>query len=511
MPDGIELEADLYEPVFSQAGESPRLTLLVHGCYGRGFVFALVNARLYAARGFRVLFVSTRGTFGSGGGPFEPCRAEPRDSQAVVEWMRAQPWYPGSFATFGGSYLAHSQWALLKNPPKDCVASVILSGFYDFHHFHWGTGSFNLDRVDWTYQLAHQEDPGWIPAPFRAMFATKLLRSAKETVPLIEGAESSWAIRQPTLAKAMLTPDPLDPYWTALRHTDALERVNHPVFLMTGWYDIFLEQVVHQFERLHARGRDVRLVIGPWTHEGACGNYSIPDILKYLDSHSTSGTRKQEPPSACIYVTGVNEWRTMSRFPPETTRPRTLFLHDDKSLGQEKLAESAAATSFTFDPANPTPTVGGPLLIGASGCVNDTIYASRPDVLVFTTSPLEEDLEIMGRPSVQLAHSSDIPFIDLFIRISEVDARGVSYNITEGYQALDPDRDSAPIQLELLECAHRFLKGTQLRLIIAGGSFPSYARNLGTPGLRTTGKTMRSARHTLRLASGGCRLTLPTV
>ena len=99
MRDGVELAADLYQPVSNPVG-----TILVRGPYGRSTLMALPMARIFAARGYNALFVSCRGTFGSGGA-FFPMVSEVDDGHDVVAWMRDQPWYTGRFATVGGSYL----------------------------------------------------------------------------------------------------------------------------------------------------------------------------------------------------------------------------------------------------------------------------------------------------------------------------------------------------------------------------------------------------------------------
>lgn len=104
--DGVDLAADLYQPDSDAVG-----TLLVRGPYGRFLPQALGFARVFAARGYNVLFVSSRGTFGSGG-TFYPMKSEADDGHDVVGWMVDQPWFSGTFATLGGSYLGHTQWAL---------------------------------------------------------------------------------------------------------------------------------------------------------------------------------------------------------------------------------------------------------------------------------------------------------------------------------------------------------------------------------------------------------------
>jgi hypothetical protein len=114
---------------------------------------------------------------------------------------------------------------------------------------------------------------------------------------------------------------------------------------------------------------------------------------------------------------------------PPVSEERAFYLHDDKTLGVQAPAADSPPASFTYDPHDPTPAVGGPRMV-RGGRVDDSVYASRSDVLVYTSAPLKEDMEVMGKPVIQLAHSTDVPYADLWIRLSEVDADGVSHNLT---------------------------------------------------------------------------------
>ncbi len=153
--------------------------------------------------------------------------------------------------------------------------------------------------------------------------------------------------------------------------------------------------------------------------------------------------------------------------------------------------------------------MGGPLL-GLRGVKDDTELGERADVATWTTDVLDEDLEVLGAPTVELFHDRDNPHADLFVRISEVGADGRSHNVTEGYRRLDPDRAPGPVTLELRPMAHRFVAGTRLRLLVAGGSHPQFARNLGTGDNPGTGVELRAVRHTVHHGLGGrSRLVLP--
>jgi putative CocE/NonD family hydrolase len=295
-----------------------------------------------------------------------------------------------------------------------------------------------------------------------------------------------------------------DPYWEPMRHPLALERARIPILLHSGWQDLFLQQTIEQYARLHARGVDVALTIGPWTHTEVIGKGAtilIPEALDWLGA-KLRGEPLRRAQRVRVQVTGTGHWRESDAWPPPT-RELALHLRPGGGLGEATAGEA----SFTFDPAAPTPAVGGPLLENG-GYVDDSSLAARPDVLAFTGSPLESAVEVQGAPVVELAHRSDNPHADLFVRISEVDSAGRSRNVTEGYRRLDPDRDqNAPVRLPLLPIAHRFEAGSRVRVLIAGGCYPQFWRNLGTDENPGTGTKLLPSRHTIAL--GPSRVVLP--
>ena len=506
MTDNVELAADFYQPVLTGTSRLSGL-LLVQTCYGRHDGMAIFNARIYAARGYQVLLVSSRGTFGSGG-QFDPGRNEQSDSQDIVRWMRAQQWYPGNFATCGASYLGYSQWALLHDPPEDCVAAVIPAGMHDLGLQYWGSGSLLLQRVQWSDMIAHQEDPAiGLFAMVRALanvMPSSALRPVLEGLPLLDSVKDHFAGRAPWIEDVMTRDDLNDSYWKPTQHEAALERVKVPILLVNGWHDLFSRQAqtFDAYRRLKERDCPVALTVGPWSHVEASGLKTIPYIMGFLDSH-VARNKAEEPFNARIFVTGAQDWREMDSWPPASV-PFTTYLHGDGSLDRTGLPADGSSSSFTYDPADPTPTV-------EPGKDDIAVLGGRTDVLVYTSNPLDSDKEVMGQPVIQLAHSSDIPYVDLLVRLSELDpVTGVARSIAERFQALDPSRDSSPIQVPLSDCAHRFKRGNCIRLTVAGGSFPMYARNLGIEGNRTMGSTMRPACHTVSYSAGLSFLTLPT-
>jgi uncharacterized protein len=503
--DGSTLAADHYVPAGEAVG-----TLLVRGPYGRGFPFNQLYARPYAARGYHVLFVSSRGTAASDG-DFDPMRTERDDGRDVVAWLIRQPWFTGTFATIGPSYLGYTQWTLLEDPPPEMAAAVITVGPHDFARHSWGTGALNLDLVGWSdmvSRLPRTDKPSLGAAISQVVTGPaqkRALRPVFTDLPLAEAGERAYAGRARWFRDRVTRPDiDGDPYWAPMRHPAALERAGIPILLHSGWQDLFLGQTLQQFARLSARGVDVALTVGPWTHTEVIGKGAtvlIPEALDWLGA-KLRGEPLRRARRVRVEVTGTGAWRELDAWPPPT---RNLALHLRPGGGLGEATPGSAA--FTFDPASPTPAIGGPLLDGG-GYVDDSALATRADVLAFTGAPLSVATEVQGTPVVELAHHTDNPHADLFVRVSEVSAAGRSRNVTEGYRRLDPSRDQeAPVRLELLPTAHRFAAGSRIRVLIAGGCYPQFGRNLGTeenPGL---GTKLVPSRHTLTL--GPSRLLLP--
>jgi putative CocE/NonD family hydrolase len=233
----------------------------------------------------------------------------------------------------------------------------------------------------------------------------------------------------------------------------------------------------------------------------------MPEIFEFLDEYVSRRRKDHRSLAVKVFVTGAEEWRELPSWPP-VTEHKTFFLQGDKRIVSHPQSEESSPAVFIFDPTNPTPTMGGGRL-SDGGRVDDSAYCSRSDVLVYTSESLTEEVELMGKPVVQLLHSTDIPYADLWVRLSEVDTQGISHNIVETFEVLDVKREDDMVSLELQDCAHVFKTNTRIRLIIAGGSFPLMARNLGVEGNRTLQAEMKSVTHTVRHENGASKLILP--
>ena len=476
--DGTVLLADHYLPITSQ----PAATVLVRCPYGRGLPFSLLEAQLVAERGFHVLLQSCRGTFGSGG-HFEPMRGEARDGQDTVAWLRGQSWFDGRLATFGASYLGFVQWALALDPPPELVAAVVYVGPHDFSRAAYRNGAFDLyNFLSWSDLIVHQERVNPLTGIVRTVTADRRLRPALDQAPVTTGARGLLGTEAPWFETWLEHPELTDPFWAPLQCGAALQRISVPTLLVGGWQDLFLEQTLEQYRALAARGVPTRLILGPWAHVDAAvrSGPAFAESLAWLDRHVGQEPEDPKPGhSARSWVGGTREWREITDWPPAGPAPRRWYLGPDGTLATHEPA-SGADVSFGYDPADPTPSVGGATLSLAAAVRDNRPVEQRPDVLVFTSEPLDEPVEVTGDVTAELQVTRDNPNADLFVRLCDVDPRGRSRNVCDGIIRLTgADPLTRAVRVSLIGAAHRFGRGHRLRLQVAGGAHPRFARNPG--------------------------------
>ncbi|BCK67731.1 hydrolase [Streptomyces libani subsp. rufus] len=501
--DGSLLRTDHYFP--RTKGDFP--TLLVRSPYGRGLPWSPLFGVLFAEQGFHVVLQSCRGTAGSGG-RFDLWCNEAADAQAAVSWLRQQPWFTGNLGTIGPSYLGYVQWALALDPPPELKAMVIQVGLHDPHAlFHTG-GGFLLENalavgVGMTYQ--HQ---GMLPLARRALRLQRRLREITGARPLRRAYESALG-EVPWLDGAMTHPDADDPYWDGASVAEAAERLSVPTCLIAGWHDALAGQNFEQFARLRRAGCESSLLVGPWTHTSAMQQgwpVVFAESLAWLRAHLCDDPAGLRPTPVRVHVGGEDAWRDLDDWPPNAATTAWFAGENGALSGQSPVAEGPLA-SFRYDPADPTPSVGGPLLSRASGARDNGTLEARDDVLTFTGPPLTEPVDVLGPVSARLRIATDTGHAEVFARLCDVDARGRSTNVCDGLMRV---RTSGVIPSEVTVAmgatAHRFAAGHRIRLQISGGAHPRYARSPGT------GETSVEATHLqpvhLTVYSGSA-LTLP--
>lgn len=503
MRDGVVLRADVLHPGAPALG-----TVLLRSPYGFDPVNGSLYGGLFAARGYRVIQARVRGTFGSGGGPFYPMRHEAADAADTVAWLREQPWFDGRFATMGGSYLGFTQWALLVDPPPELVTAIIQVGPHDFRDGMYEGGAAELSTwVGWADAVTHQEQHSLLGNALRVFTGTRREGPALWHLPMAAAVDGLCQGQAPWFRDFATHRDPADPFWAPLQLGAALDRVQVPVLLQGGWQDLFLRQTLAQYQHLSGRGLDVALTVGPWTHADfatKAAGLITNEMLGWLGQHLAGTGAWMRATPARLYVTGAEEWRDLRTWPP-AGQDHVFYPEPDGQLSTEAASADAEPATFRYDPADPTPTIGGRALVPPMGYADDSALAGRSDVLAFTGAPLTVPVEVHGTPVAELAHHTDRP-ADLFVRISEVDPRGKSRNVSDGFRRLDPDHRDGVVRVELDPVAHRFAAGNRIRLLVAGGSFPRWERNLGTGEPAGTSVAVAPSHHRIDLAGSALRL-----
>jgi uncharacterized protein len=500
--DGSTLLTDHYLPVTGQPGPA----VLLRSPYGRGFPWDTLYGLAFAEQGFHVIIQSCRGTGGSGG-TFRWCHDEGADGLAAVAWLRRQKWFNGRLGTVGPSYFGYTQWALAAEAPPELKAMVVQVGMHRPYDGFYPGGVFALD----TALIGGIGTAYWQRGMLRmAAAATRFQlrrRRITRTLPLTSAFTGAFGDRLPVMLEWLSHTEPGDPYWQDIDLSPDLGKVTVPTALAGGWYDIMLDQTVAAYRALRANGQEVSLLIGPWTHTSMMnegGTAVFGDAFAWLRGHlcgdpadggpadggpADGSPADGGPAPVRVYVGGCGQWRNLPDWPPPSPG-QAWYLHGDLHLGPEPAGESRP-TTLRYDPAHPTPAVGGQVLSYKPGPQDNNALEARPDVLTFTSPPLAAPLEIIGTVRVDLQLHVSYRHAHVFARLCDVDPRGRSRNVCDSIHRLSlaAAGDGSAVVV-LSPAAYRFAAGHRLRLQLSGGAFPRFARNTGTDEPLATGTLM---------------------
>jgi putative CocE/NonD family hydrolase len=490
MPDGVSLVGDLYRPADATG---PLPVVLIRCPYprsGLGWILASPLAR----HGFQVLVQSTRGSFGSGG-QFRPFRHERADGLATVDWVREQPWCDGRIATTGPSYLGHTQW-MVAGHTDVVAASPHITAARMTDTFYPGGAPTLLNGLAWSATLGNQEsDVPLLPHPLRQRRLRRALRRMPLQAADLDVAGAPVAFWRDFTGHG----EPDDDFWEAT-YADRTRAVP-PVNMVTGWWDLFVHAQMRDFQDLREAGVDARIVVGPWLHAASDElREMLRTDLAFLDHHLRGGP---EPEGARVrlYLMQADQWLEFDAWPPPA-RATSLYL----AAGVLGTGPGTGSSAFVYDPSDPTPARGGPLLQKPGEQTDQRAVESRSDVLVFTGPELVADLDVVGPVTARVFVRPELEHADVYLRVCDVDERGASRNVVDGIRRLDPRTVPAKdvtvgedgvlaVDLELFPTAYRFRAGHRIRVQVAGGAFPRFARNTGTGepfGLATTGLRCRT-------------------
>ena len=287
-------------------------------------------------------------------------------------------------------------------------------------------------------------------------------------------------------------PDADDPFWEPLRMTAALDRCEVPVLLLSGWQDLFLDQTIDAVPASarprRRRGDDHRAVDPRHMVDQGGRRRGRRDAGVARRSPGRAADAAAAEPGARLTSTS-HGWVDLPDWPPATGEARAVpaaggRLAADAATGRRRRRRPSA-----IDPADPTPTIGGRLLSRDGGYRDDTALANAPTSSASPASRWPPTCTSSATPVVELAHESDNPHNDLFVRISEVDARGPLPQRQRRIPPACAAPDPAPSASNSTRSPTGSAPGSRIRVLVAGGSHPRFARNLGTGEPPITGTT----------------------
>ena len=257
--------------------------------------------------------------------------------------------------------------------------------------------------------------------------------------------------------------------------------------------------MLEDYRRLRAAGVPTRLVVGPWTHPTLDPTVVQPESLAWFDTHLKGLPAPRREGNVRVFVGPDAGWRELPDWPPRAATQR-WWLQPEGRLATAPPPDSAP-DRYTYDPADPTPAFGGTSLRMAphSGPVDNRPLEARADVLVYTSEPLAEPLEVVGPVAAELFVRSSTPHTDFFVRLCDVHPDGRSINVCDGLSRLRPGAPAAgadgglALRVPLWDTAYRFAPGHRLRVQVSSGAHPRFVRNLGSGEPLATARTLVAA------------------
>jgi uncharacterized protein len=560
MRDGVLLRADVYRP--SGAGRYP--ILLQRTPYSKRTERSEPGFRFLASRGFVVVVQDTRGRYMSDGVAVP--HDEAQDGVDTVAWVRTLPYGNGKVGMFGGSYLATTQLLAATLRPQGLLALFPSGSYNSRYDMVFQGGAFYLnDGLSWS--LGQAADVR------RRTFTPDVVRDGEIGLTADErrAFAERWLWHVPLKSMDVLelhrfSPGYMDllnhpsygPFWDRFNIEARYGEFQVPALHLTGWYDTLLNGTLRNFTGLRAHAgteqarRFQKLIVGPWTHSdptpqstrigdvdfgpaaGISGRELGANWFDYWlagpESASAEAQAMVEGPPVRIFVMGENKWRNEQEWPIARARTTDYFLHSsgsanslrgDGRLSQRRPASAETADQFTYDPWNPVPT--GPLGAYSRMPSDQRAVEARDDVLVYTSDPIVEPLEVTGPISLKLWVASSAPDTDFTGKLIDVLPDGTARALTDGilrlrYRSsrttptLAAPNQPLEITIDLGATSNAFLNGHRIRLEVSSSNFPRFDRNPNTGGVFAEDSELRRAQQRiLHDAAHPSRLLLPIV
>ncbi|MFN0110585.1 MAG: CocE/NonD family hydrolase [Blastocatellia bacterium] len=552
----------------------------------RNRVISDMSTQLEAVkRGYAHITMNERGHFFSEGN-YDILGAPLSDGDDALKWISSQSWSNGKVGTIGCSSTAEWQMAVAAqgNP---AFAAMIPQGFgagvgrfgeyYEQGNWYRG-GAVQMLFIAWLYGEQNQVRPQFPPNTSREdlVRASKSFDLAQQLPPVdwsqalrhlptmdimkaVDGPHGIFADEMPVDTKgAMIKRTPNDPAWYkgGLVHDNM--KINVPGFWFMSWYDVSVGPNLAAYNHVRKTARpeianQQYAVIAPTLHcafkrateNTVVGERSMGDARLNYDEltwgwfdHFLKGEANgilEKMPKVRYFTMGINKWQSSDTWPPVGAQPMTFFLSSNgkanTGAGDGVLSLTAPATDspdkFDYDPMNPVPSFGGNVCCTGNavqgGSFDQRKMEERQDILVYSTEPLKEGVEVSGPIEVTLYVSSDVKDTDFTVKLIDVLPDGRAYNLDEtiqrmryrnGYDKPQVWMESGKVykvKLQAMTTSNFFQAGHRIRIEVSSSNFPRFDRNMNTGGKNydeTKGVVAHNAVHHSRQYPSEVKLTV---
>jgi predicted acyl esterase len=513
---------------------------------------AQINA---VKRGYAYVQANERGHFSSEGN-YDILGPPISDGVDEIQWIASQPWSNGKVGLIGCSSTAEWQMAVAAQQPRG-LATIVPQGFgagvgrvgpyYEQGNWYRG-GAVQMLFIDWLYGEQNQ---------LRPMFPRDLTQAERITaarmfdlgprMPPVDWKRAFWHLPVQDMMKVLGAPPgifadsmpvatggrmiqrtPNDAAWYrgGLFHDDM--RINVPGLWWMSWYDVSVGPNLATYNHVRATAdpaiaNQQYAIIAPTLHcayrrateNTIVGERSVGDARYDYDAltfgwfdHFLKGENNgllDTMPKVRYFTMGSNRWQTSDTWPPRGAEKLTFYL---SSNGKANTLDGDGALTtrppsrdvpdvFSYDPMNPVPSLGGNVCCQANaltgGAMDQRRTEERPDVLVYSTEPLTEGLEVTGPIEFTVFVSSDRKDTDITVKLLDVYPDGRAYNLDETIQRLryrdgyDREVWMEPgkvykVGFQPMTTSNYFEKGHRIRIEVSSSNFPRFDRNLNTGG-----------------------------
>lgn len=522
MRDGITLSADIYRP--KEDGEYP--AIVVRTPYLKTSQVIHDTGTYFAEHGYAVVYMDVRGR-GDSDGEFVPYRNDGIDGYDSIEWVAEQPWCTGAVGTMGGSYLGRIQWlTALTKPPhlKAMISAVTPSDPF----VEWPTGLPNTQHICWTFMTSGRVMQNINAVDWQTVY---------DHLPFTTMDEAAGFISEQWREEVSHTQ--LDDYWKHICYQDKFDQMDVPALHVSGWYDdeqigtpLNFMGMTNNGETEHAR-KNQKMLMGPWPHQinrstklddldfGASSLIDLNAYQRRWFDYWLKGIDNgiMDEPAIDMFVMGENKWRKEKEWPLARTEWTKFYLHSkgnaNSRFGDGVLSttpptgeEVAGQDEYDYDPKNPVPFITDLVSHQIGGPDDYAAVERRDDVLVYTTEPLEEDVEVTGPVKAHIFASSDAKDTDFMVKLLDVRPSGFAQRLTDGMvrarfregmekQVLMEPGTIYPFEIDCWNTSHVFKKGHRIRIEVASSAFPKYDRNLNTGDVLGQTTEMKVAHQTI--------------